>query len=303
MGLAADGAVAHRTGLEAFENRLDGFDFLDGHGRRRFEIQQAAQRVMLLELVIHQLRVFLEDAVVRRANGVLELVNGLRAEEMQLAFRAPLILAADVERVAVDLAIRKRMAMTHGGFFGDDVERRAFDARGGPGEILVNDVSGQSDRFKDLRAAIALDGADAHFRGDLHDALDRRLHEVLAGGLVVDVLQHALMDHVVDGLEREIWIDRAAAVADEQREVMHLARFAGFQHQADAGAGAVADEMMMQAGDGQQRRDGRVVVVDAAVGENENVDAVRDGLVGRREERFHRLLQTFRAFRHLVEDG
>ena len=48
--------------------------------------------------------------------------------------------------------------------------------------------------------------------------------------------QQALADHVVERLEREIRIDRAAAVADEQREVMHFARFAGFEHEADARA-------------------------------------------------------------------
>ena len=45
--------------------------------------------------------------------------------------------------------------------------------------------------------------------------------------------QQALADHVVERLEREIRIDGAAAVADEQREMMHLARFAGFEHEAD----------------------------------------------------------------------
>ena len=90
---------------------------------------------------------------------------------------------------------------------------------------------------------------------------DGGLHEVLAGGLVVDVRQQALADHVVERLEREIRIDGAAAVADEQREMMHLARFAGFEHQADARAQAFADQMMMQAGDREQRRDRREFLV------------------------------------------
>jgi hypothetical protein len=51
---------------------------------------------------------------------------------------------------------------------------------------------------------------------------------------VVDAGQQPLADHVVERLEGEVGIDRARAVADEQREVMHLARLAGFQHQPDA---------------------------------------------------------------------
>ena len=53
------------------------------------------------------------------------------------------------------------------------------------------------------------------------------------------------MDHVVERREREIRIDRAGAVADEQAKCMHLARFAGFDDQADPRARALADQMMM----------------------------------------------------------
>ena len=88
---------------------------------------------------------------------------------------------------------------------------------------------------------------------------DGGLDEVLAGGLVVDVGQQALADHVVERLEGQVRIDRAAAVADQQREVMHLARLAGFEHEADARARAFADQVVMQAGDGEQRRDRREV--------------------------------------------
>ena len=70
--------------------------------------------------------------------------------------------------------------------------------------------------------------------------------------------QQALANHVVERLERQIRIDGAATVADEQREMMHLARFAGFEHQADLAARARADQMMMQAGHRQQRGDRRV---------------------------------------------
>ena len=53
-------------------------------------------------------------------------------------------------------------------------------------------------------------------------------------------------------------------------KVMHFARFAGFEHQADPRAGALADQMMMQAGNGQQRGDGRISAIDAAVGQDQD---------------------------------
>ena len=76
--------------------------------------------------------------------------------------------------------------------------------------------------------------------------LTAALTKFLQASLCVDVHQQALADHVVERLEREIRIDRARAVADEQREMMHFARFAGFQHQADPRARAFANQMMMQ---------------------------------------------------------
>ena len=89
--------------LEALHDRLDRLDFLD---RDRLvgelQLEQAAQRAEPLRLVVDQLAVFLEDLVVAGAAGVLQLVDRLRVEEVVLALLALLVLAADVERVAVE---------------------------------------------------------------------------------------------------------------------------------------------------------------------------------------------------------
>jgi hypothetical protein len=66
-------------------------------------------------------------------------------------------------------------------------------------------------------------------------------------------------------------------------EMMHLARFAGFEDEADFRARAAADQMMMQTGDRQQRGNRRQFRADAAVGQNQNVHAVGDGFVGFRK--------------------
>ena len=89
------------------------------------------------------------------------------------------------------------------------------------------------------------------------------------------LVELALADHVVERLEGQVGIDGAGAVADQQGEVMHLARLAALEDQADLGARAFADQVMMHAGDRQQRRDRRVVAVDAAVGQDDEVVARR----------------------------
>ena len=52
-------------------------------------------------------------------------------------------------------------------------------------------------------------------------------------------------DEVLDGLHREVRVDRGGAVADQQRDVVHLADVAGLDDQADLGAGLLADEVVV----------------------------------------------------------
>jgi hypothetical protein len=104
---------------------------------------------------------------------------------------------------------------------------------------------------------IALDGRDAHLGHGFDHAFDRRLDVFFDGGVVINIRQQFFADQIIERFIREIGIDRRAAVADQEREMMHLARFAGFQNQTDLGAGAAADQMMVQTGNRQQGRNGR----------------------------------------------
>jgi hypothetical protein len=121
---------------------------------------------------------------------------------------------------------------------------------------------------------ITLHGRDAHLGHDLDHAFDGGLREVLAGELVLEVRQHLVADHAVEGFEGEIGVDDRAAESDEQREVMHFARVSGFERQRHLHAQTRADQEMVQARHGQQRGDGREFPVHAAIAEDENVDLV-----------------------------
>ena len=184
---------------------------------------------------------------------------------MLLAAVADLILAARIE-FAVERPAGIGMVMARQRLGGNDVQADALDARRSPREIPVHDVAVEADGLKYLSSAIALHGGDAHLGHGLHDSLDGGLDEFLNGLLKVGGREQALMDEVGDGLVGEIGVDSAAAVADEQGEMMNLARLAGFQDQSDAAARASADEMMMQAGGGQQGWEGREFRRDAPVG-------------------------------------
>ena len=66
--------------------------------------------------------------------------------------------------------------------------------------------------------------------------LTAALTKFLHGVLVVDARAACPGGSCRRASRSEIRIDGAAAVADEQREMMHFARFAGFEHQADSRA-------------------------------------------------------------------
>src|SRR6478752_9893676 len=94
------------------------------------------------------------------------------------------------------------------------------DARCGAGEVALDEARAEADGLEHLRAAVRLDRGDPHL-GD-------HLEQSLLGGLDVLRFRRRLVDRgrqvagayeANERLEREIWIDRPRAVADEQREV------------------------------------------------------------------------------------
>ena len=238
MRLLRDGAVAHRAGLEAAHDRLDRLDLVDrdrlhpGH-----EVHEAAQRAEVLRLLVDERRVLLEERVAPGAAGVLELVDRLRVEEVVLAGRAVLVLAAGGQARVDDRPLRREAALVaEPRLLRDDVDPDAADARRRPGEVLVDEVLVQADRLEHLGAVVALDRRDPHLGDHLHDPLVHGLHVLLLG-----VLRRAGDEPeahlVVDGLEREVRVHRRRAVADEQREVVDLARLARLERRGRCGCG------------------------------------------------------------------
>ena len=66
-----------------------------------------------------------------------------------------------------------------------------------------------------------------------------------------------LADHVVERLEGHVGIDRPGAVAQQQGEVVDLARIAALDHQPGPRPQSLADQVVVQARARQERRDRR----------------------------------------------
>ncbi len=232
-----------------------------------------------LVLLVHDLG---EGAVVIlriAAHRVLQARDRLGSPDVVLAAHAHRIVAADVEHRLVDRRFAEGVAVAAHGLFGDLGEADALDTGMGAGEILVDEILAQADGVENLRAAIGLIGRDAHLGHHLEQALVDRLDVALDDFLLVELLRQVVLGGD-QRLEGEIGIDRFGAVAGQTREMMHFARLARFQHHADRGAQALADEMMVHGRAGEQRRDRNAVGAGLAVGQDDDVAALAHFLLG-----------------------
>ena len=280
VGLGGDRAVAHRTGREPLDDLGRGFDLVEGNrgADPGAQAEQPAERGEVLGLVVDQLRVLLEHLVLAAAGRVLQLVDGLRVEQVVLAFAAPLVLAAGLEGAVRPLLLTERVGagVATADLFGHLVQADAAQAADRAGEVLVDQIGTEADRLEDLGAGVGRHGRDAHLGHHLEDPLADRLAVVGDRGVEVGDRRGALGDHVLDRVEGQIGVDRRGAEAEQEGEVVHLAGLAGLDHQADLGAGLLADQVVVHRGCGQQHGDRGQVLVGEPVRQDDDVGALGD---------------------------
>ena len=259
--LGRDRAVAHRAGREPLDDLARRFDLGQRHRRPLAgpQLEQAAQRAGLAGQLVHRRRVRLEHVVLAGARGVLQQEHRLRVEQVHLAVAPPLVFAADRQPAASRDRVRVArvgVRVPRGDLGRDAVEPDAADPAGGPGEVAGGQRRVQADRLEHLRAAVGRDRRDAHLGHDLQDALAQAGHDVVRGRLGgVDAGQRAGRDQVVDGLQREVRVDRRRAVPDQRRDVVDLAGVAGLDDERRLRARPLPDQMLVDRGGEQQRRD------------------------------------------------
>ena len=198
---------------------------------------------------------------------MLQQEHRLRAEQVQLTFTAVLVFATDLEP-AVDLlggVGRVGPVVADADLFGQFVQTDPADPRHRTGEILPHEVAGESYCFETLCSRITSDGRDTHLAHHLEHTLAQSLQVVADRLRRGDAGQLAFTDEIFDGLESQIRVHCRSPEADEQRDVMHLARITGLDDETDPRTFLCADQMVMHGRRGEQRRDRRVVPVGLAV--------------------------------------
>ena len=109
--------------------------------------------------------------------------------------------------------------------------------------------------------------------------------------------KEGLPDHVIERFKGEIGIDRPGPVAKQHTKVMYLARFTGFDHDADARARPGPNQMMVKTRNREQGRDRRHLAINPTIGQDDNVATGFNRLVGLGVELVQGLLQRRRTFR------
>ena len=251
------------------------------------------------------MRVIPVRGVAVRARRVLQLGDGLRRPHVRFAAAAVLILAAGVEHVAQQRVVAECLRMHAHRFLGDLEEADAFDVARRAGEILVDERLLQADRLENLRSAIGLVGGDAHLRHHLGQSLADRLDVALLRFAGVD-LRNGTGDFR-ERFQRQVRVNRLGAVAGKQREMVDFARRAGLHDQARGRAQALFHQVLVHRRGGEQRRNGQRIVRDAAIGQDEDVVALRDRILGvrgkTRQRRFHAVGSPSRGIADVEFDG
>ena len=279
VGLTADGAEAHGAGGEALDDVAGGFHLVQRDRRAGLELHQPAQGEQALILVVDLLG---EQVVLGRivaAHRMLQAGHRVRRPGMVFAAQAEGIVAAHIQHVAIDGIVAIGVAVAAHAFLGNLLEADAFHRGGGAGEELLDELAGQAHGVENLRAAIGLVGGDAHLGHHFQDALADGLDVVLLHliGLEREPRAHA---DLLQRLKGEIGIDGFGAIARQDAEVMHFARFAGFHHQPGLHAQALADQVVMNGCGGQRRGNRDAVRRGGAVRQNENVVVGQHGIGG-----------------------
>ena len=200
-----------------------------------------------------------------------------------------------------------------GNLLSDVLEGDAADTRGRADERRVDELLPDADRLKDLCAVVRREERDANLREDLQHTGLESLARVDVRLVERDVGQHAGRTHLgalvrliepLRRLEHEMRVDGRRAEANQARDMMGRPRLAGLGDDGSVKTDTRVDEVMVDRADGNERRDERIIDVNAAlllVGQNDDFGTIPHLLLSLRDEVLDRSLQTARAGRDRID--
>ena len=148
---------------------------------------------------------------------------------MLFTAHAPGVFATSVQTVGQHRVVAKRGLVHADAFFGNLKNTDAFDLARCAGEVLVDRLAVQADRFKQLRAAVTHVGADTHFRHDFRQALADGFDVVVNGFVSAQITRQIFMNSL-QRFHSEVGMNRLSTITRQHRKVMYFTCRAGFNH-------------------------------------------------------------------------
>ena len=258
--LFANRAIRHGAGVKAADDVERGLHLVERNRRAAADIkvEQVAQAHGTAGAV-QAGAVLLKGVVTVLAAGGLQQVDSLRIDEVILAAeRAPLgqtqrgqligcRALKDSERGVVALVLLALNVLdTH-------TAHTAHRA----GEVRVDELRRKAHGLEDLRRMVALHRRDAHLGHDGDDAGGRSL-VVVGDALLGRHVQVAACRQIADTRVCVVRIDAARGVAHQCRKVVRGHGVAALHHDVGKGTHAGADQVVVHAAHGEQRRHGHL---------------------------------------------
>ena len=273
----ADGAVRHGAGVKAADDVERGLHLVERNRRATvgIKVQQVAQAHGTAGAV-QAGAVLLKGVVAVLAAGGLQQVDGQRVDKVILAAeRAPLgqtqrgqLIGSralkDSERGVVALIL---LAL-------DVLDTHTAHTAHRAGEVRVDELRSEAHGLEDLRGVVALHRGDAHLGHDGDDAGGRSL-VVVGDALLGCHVQIAVRRQVANARMRVVRIDAARGVAHQRRKVVRGHGVATLHHDVGKGTHAGADQVVVHAAHGEQRRHGHLAR-SGTIAQHHDVHAVAD---------------------------
>ena len=275
--LFANRAVRHGAGVKAADDVERGLHLVECHRSAvaGIKVEQVAQAHGTAGAV-QAGAILLKGVVAVLTAGDLQQVDSLRIDEVILAAeRTPLGQAQrgqligsrtlkDSERGVIALIL---LAL-------DVLDTHTAHTAHRAGEIRVDELRRKANGLEDLRRMVALHRGDAHLGHDGDDAGGRSLI-VVGDALLGRHVQIAACRQVANARMCVVRIDAARGVAHQRRKVVRRHGIAALHHDIGKGAHAGADQVIVHAAHGEQRRHGHLAR-SGTIAQHHDVHAVAD---------------------------
>ncbi len=164
----------------------------------------------------------------------------------------------------------------------------AADTAGHACKIKVDHLLCEADPLEDPRGLVGLDRGDPHLGRNLHDTVKKR-PVVIVDRRVGILVEKPQRDQLLDALVGEIGVDRPGPESEDAGRLVNVPHLAALEDQRDGGPLPRADKVLLHRRDREQCRDRHMVLIDAAIREDDDVGPAGHGPVDRKIQVFDRL--------------